>query len=69
MEKWSAASGSRRMFVLAKVIQALGVANVGYALFVGLSEEHAMGRELYLMLLGFAVFSLGRYAERRAINR
>jgi hypothetical protein len=39
---------------------------VGYALFVGLSEEHAMGRELYLMALGFAIFSLGRYAERRA---
>ena len=57
------------MFVLAKVIQALGVADVGYALFVGLTEEHAMGRELYLMLLGFAIFSLGRYAERRATNR
>ena len=25
-----------------------------------------MGRELYLMLLGFAIFTLGRYAERRA---
>jgi hypothetical protein len=69
VEEWTAASGSRRMFVLAKVIQALGVADVGYALFVGLTEEHAMGRELYLMLLGFAVFSLGRYAERRATNR
>lgn len=57
------------MFVLAKVIQALGVADVGYALFVGLTEPHAMGRELYLMLLGFAVFSLGRYAERRATHR
>ena len=54
------------MFVLAKVIQALGVADVGYALFVGLTEEDAMGRELYLMLLGFAIFTLGRYVERRA---
>jgi hypothetical protein len=54
------------MFVLAKVIQALGVADVGYALFVGLTEEHAMGRELYLMALGFAIFSVGRFAERRA---
>jgi hypothetical protein len=53
------------MFLLAKIIQALGVADVGYALFVGLSEEHAMGRELYLMLFGFAIFSLGRYVERR----
>jgi hypothetical protein len=54
------------MFFLAKVIQALGVADVGYALFVGVTEEHSMGRELYLMGLGFAIFSLGRYLERRA---
>jgi hypothetical protein len=54
------------MFFLAKVIQALGVADVGYALFVGLTEEHGMGRELMLMLIGFAVFSLGRMVERRA---
>jgi hypothetical protein len=54
------------MFLLAKVIQALGVADVAYALYVGLTEEHAMGRELYLMLLGFAIFSLGRFVERRA---
>ena len=54
------------MFFLAKVIQALGVADVGYALFVSLTEEHGMGRELMLMLIGFAVFSLGRVVERRA---
>jgi hypothetical protein len=54
------------MFFLAKVIQALGVADVGYALYVGLTEEHGMGRELMLMLIGFAVFSLGRVVERRA---
>lgn len=54
------------MYILAKVIQALGIADVGYALYVGLTEEHAMGRELYLMMLGFAIFTLGRYAERRA---
>jgi hypothetical protein len=54
------------MFFLAKVIQALGVADVGYALFVGLTEEHGMGRELLLMLLGFAIFSFGRFVERWA---
>jgi len=54
------------MFFIAKVIQALGVADVGYALYVGLTEEHGMGRELLLMALGFAVFSLGRVVERRA---
>ena len=54
------------MFFLAKVVQALGVADVGYALFVGLTEEHGMGRELLLMLLGFAIFSFGRFVERWA---
>ena len=44
------------MFFLAKVIQALGIADVGYALYVGLTEEHSMGRELLLMMLGFAMF-------------
>jgi hypothetical protein len=62
----SIAPGPRRMFVLAKFIQALGIADVGYALYVGLTEEHGMGRELQLMLLGFAVFYLGRFLERRA---
>jgi hypothetical protein len=57
------------MFFLAKVIEALGVADVGYALYVGLTEEHGMGRELYLMLIGFAIFSAGRFLERRAPQR
>lgn len=54
------------MFVLAKLIQALGLADVGYALYVGVTEEHGMGRELLLMTLGFGVFYLGRFLERRA---
>lgn len=54
------------MFFLAKLIQALGVADVGYALFVGLTEANSMGRELGLMALGFAIFSFGRFLERRA---
>lgn len=54
------------MFFLAKLIQALGIADVGYALYVGLSEPHSMGRELMLMALGFVIFSVGRLVERRA---
>ena len=54
------------MFFLGKVIQALGIADAGYALYVGLTEERSMGRELLLMLLGFAIFSFGRFIERRA---
>lgn len=54
------------MFLLAKVIQALGIADGGYALYVGLSEPQSMGRELLLMVLGFGIFTLGRFVERRA---
>ncbi len=54
------------MFYLAKVIQAFGFADVSYALFVGFTDEHGMGRELKLMLVGAAVFYLGRVLERKA---
>ncbi|MBI4514853.1 MAG: hypothetical protein HY699_03430 [Deltaproteobacteria bacterium] len=55
------------LFYLAKVVQAIGFADVGYALFVGLTEEHAMGRELRLLLIGVGIFYLGRLIERRVI--
>lgn len=54
------------MFFLAKIIQALGIADVGYALFVGVTQENGMGRELTLMALGFGIFTFGRFLERRA---
>lgn len=57
------------MFLLAKVIQALGLADVGYALFVGVTQENGMGRELTLMTLGFAIFTFGRFLERRAAHQ
>lgn len=54
------------MFYLAKLMQAFGVADVGYALYVGLTEAQSMGRELALMALGLGVFYVGRFMERRA---
>lgn len=54
------------MFYLAKFIEALGVVYVSYALFVGFTEAQSMGRELKLMMLGAAVFIVGRLLERRA---
>lgn len=54
------------MFYLAKLIQALGFADVSYALFVGLTEEHSMGRELSLMGVGAVIFYVGRLLEHRA---
>jgi len=54
------------MFYVAKLIQALGFADVSYALFVGFTEEHSMGREMELMLIGAAIFYVGRFLERKA---
>lgn len=54
------------MFFVAKLVQAIGVADVGYALFVGLTEANSMTRELYLMGVGLGIFYVGRFLERRA---
>jgi len=53
------------MFYVAKLVQAVGFADVGYALFVGITEEQAMGRELRFLLVGMAIFYVGRMIERR----
>ena len=53
------------MFYVAKTIQALGFADVTYALFVGFTQEHSMGRELTLMMVGAAIFLVGRLLEHR----
>jgi hypothetical protein len=53
------------MFLLGKVVQAVGIADVGYALYVGLSEPNSMGRELMLLCIGLGVFSVGVLIERR----
>ncbi|MEK6602357.1 MAG: hypothetical protein AABZ09_10785 [Candidatus Binatota bacterium] len=53
------------MFYVAKVFQALGVADVGYALFVGIMRNASMAEEIVLTLIGVAVFSLGRLLERK----
>jgi hypothetical protein len=54
------------MFYVAKLIEALGFVYVSYALFVGFTEEHSMGSELKLMMIGAAIFLVGRLLERRA---
>ncbi len=52
------------MFFLGKVLEALGCADVGFALYVGLTREHAMGKELELAMIGVAVFGVGYMVER-----
>ena len=53
------------MFYVAKIFQALGVADVGYALFVGIMQERSMAEEIVLVLVGVGVFSLGRALEKK----
>ena len=55
-----------RVLNVAKFLQALALAVVGYALMVGLTEEKSMGKELYLLGAGVVVFYLGRVMEERA---
>ena len=52
------------MFYLAKFLQAIGFADVGYALFVGVTQEN-LGREYRLALIGILIFYVGRFIEQR----
>ncbi len=53
------------MFYVAKILQALGLADVGYALFVGIVKEFSMAEEIVLTLIGLSIFALGRALERK----
>ena len=55
------------MFYLAKILQALGLADVGYALFVGIAQSISMAEEIVLTLVGVGVFTMGRALERRVV--
>jgi hypothetical protein len=54
------------MFYVAKILQALGLADIGYALYVGVLRNSSMAEEIVLTLIGLGVFSLGRALERKA---
>jgi hypothetical protein len=53
------------MFYVAKILQALGLADIGYALFVGIMRNSTMAEEIVLALIGLGVFSVGRALERK----
>ncbi len=55
------------MFYVAKVLQAIGLADVGYALFVGITQNTSMAEEIVLTLIGVGLFSMGRTLERKAV--
>jgi len=52
------------VFVFSKTLQAVGFANVGLGLFLGIRGD--MWTELYMLLSGMAFFAVGRILERRA---
>ena len=53
------------MFYVAKVLQALGMADVGYALYVGMVQGVPMAEEIVLTLIGVGLFTIGRTLERK----
>jgi hypothetical protein len=55
------------MFYAAKILQALGLADIGYALYVGVMKDSSMAEEIVLTLIGLGVFSLGRALERKVV--
>jgi hypothetical protein len=55
------------MFYAAKILQALGLADIGYALYVGVMKNSSMAEEIVLTLIGLGIFSLGRALERKAV--
>jgi hypothetical protein len=55
------------MFYVAKILQALGLADIGYALFVGVMRNSSMAEEIVLTLIGLGIFSLGRALERKVV--
>ncbi len=57
--------GSGLMFYVAKFFQAVGVADVSYALYAGIARNSSMAEEIVLTLIGVGVFSLGRMLERK----
>ena len=53
------------MFIVAKGLQAAGIAYVAYGIWAGVTRDD-LWAELYMALLGLAVFGIGRLLERRA---
>lgn len=52
------------MFIIAKGLQAGGIAYVAYGLWAGITRDD-MWTELYMALAGLALFGVGRLLERR----
>jgi hypothetical protein len=54
------------VFFVAKALQAIGVIDVGFGLFLGMTTDGGLWRELELTVVGLGIFYVGRLLERRA---
>ncbi len=52
------------MFFLAKVLEAIGCVDVLFGLYIGMTQEHGMGKEFEIAGVGILVFALGYVIER-----
>jgi hypothetical protein len=52
-------------FYLAKTLELVGITTVGFGLVYGLSNEAGLRVELNLLILGSAIFLVGRFMEGR----
>ena len=52
-------------FYLAKLLQLIGITNVGFGLFYGMTEVEGLRFELRMLIIGSAFFLLGRWIEGR----
>jgi hypothetical protein len=51
------------VFIFAKILQAIGLADVGFALWVGVTQPHGMAREFEITGIGILVFVAGYAVE------
>lgn len=52
-------------FYLSKLLQLIGITNVGFGLVYGLTNEGGLKFELQMLIIGSAFFLLGRLIEGR----
>ena len=52
-------------FFLVKLLQLIGITNVGFGLLYGLTHEGGLRFELRMLIIGSAIFLLGRFIEGR----
>jgi hypothetical protein len=52
------------VFILAKALEAIGCVDVLFGLYIGITQEHGMGREFEITGIGILVFTIGYAIER-----